>query len=130
MSLLRAVATVSGFTMMSRITGFARDILIASILGAGPIADAFFIAFKFPNFFRRLTAEGAFTVAFVPTFSRLLQDKGKKDALEFAEEVISIMGIGLFLFSFFVLCQYFLIKTGHRNPDKWIPGAESFVFVR
>ena len=96
MSLLRAVATVSGFTMMSRITGFARDILIASILGAGPIADAFFIAFKFPNFFRRLTAEGAFTVAFVPTFSRLLQDKGRKDALEFAEEVISIMGIGLF----------------------------------
>ena len=103
MSLLRAVATVSGFTMMSRITGFARDILIASILGAGPIADAFFIAFKFPNFFRRLTAEGAFTVAFVPTFSRLLQDKGRKDALEFAEEVISIMGIGLFLFSFFTL---------------------------
>ena len=103
MSLLRAVATVSGFTMMSRITGFARDILIASILGAGPIADAFFIAFKFPNFFRRLTAEGAFTVAFVPTFSRLLQDKGRKDALEFAEEVISIMGIGLFLFSFFVI---------------------------
>ena len=71
--------------------------------GAGPIADAFFIAFKFPNFFRRLTAEGALTVAFVPTFSRLLQDKGKKDALEFAEEVISFMGIGLFLFSFFVI---------------------------
>lgn len=103
MSLLRAVATVSGYTMISRITGFARDILIASILGTGPVADAFFIAFKFPNFFRRLTAEGALTVAFVPIFSRLLQTKGRDAALEFAEQVMSIMGISLFLFSFSVI---------------------------
>ena len=103
MSLLRAVATVSGYTMISRITGFARDILIASILGTGPVADAVFIAFKFPNFFRRLTAEGALTVAFVPIFSRLLQTKGRDAALEFAEQVMSIMGISLFLFSFSVI---------------------------
>ena len=67
MSLLRAVATVSGYTMISRITGFARDILIASILGTGPVADAFFIAFKFPNFFRRLTAAVSYTHLTLPT---------------------------------------------------------------
>ena len=58
MSLIRAAATVGSFTMISRVTGFVRDVLIAAILGAGPVADAFFVAFKLPNFFRRLTAEG------------------------------------------------------------------------
>ena len=61
MSLLKAVATVGGYTMISRMTGFVRDILIAATLGASPIADAFIVAFKLPNFFRRLTAEGSFT---------------------------------------------------------------------
>ena len=56
MSLFNAVATVGSYTMISRVTGFARDVLIAASLGAGPIADAFFVAFKLPNFFRRLTA--------------------------------------------------------------------------
>src|SRR5690606_41191022 len=62
------ISTVGGFTLVSRVTGFVRDILIAAILGAGPVADAFFVAFKLPNFFRRLTGEGALTVAFVPLF--------------------------------------------------------------
>ena len=61
MSLLRSIATVGGWTMGSRVLGFVRDILMAGTLGAGLVADAFFVAFKFPNFFRRLFAEGAFT---------------------------------------------------------------------
>lgn len=91
MSLLRAVATVGGFTMISRITGFVRDVLIAAIVGAGPVADAFFVAFKLPNFFRRLTAEGSFTVAFVPLFAGKYEADGKEVALKFAEEVFSVM---------------------------------------
>ncbi len=72
MSLLRAALTVSGLTMVSRVLGFARDILMAAMLGAGGVADAFIVAFKLPNFFRRLFAEGAFNAAFVPIFSDLL----------------------------------------------------------
>src|SRR3546814_13839709 len=87
MSLTRAIATVGGFTLVSRVTGFVRDILIAAILGAGPVAAAFFVAFKLPNFFRRLTGEGALSVAFVPLFAGSLEDDGRKAALDFPPEV-------------------------------------------
>ena len=69
MAFLRNIATVGGLTLVSRVLGFLRDILIAAFLGAGSIADVFFVAFKLPNFFRRLFAEGAFSAAFVPIFS-------------------------------------------------------------
>jgi putative peptidoglycan lipid II flippase len=72
LSLVKNISTVGGFTLLSRIFGFVRDLLMAKYLGAGMAADAFFIAFKLPNFFRRLFAEGAFSVGFVPLFSRLL----------------------------------------------------------
>ena len=62
--------------MISRVLGFVRDILIASFLGAGMVADVFFVAFKLPNFFRRLFAEGAFNAGFVPLFSRIHQTDG------------------------------------------------------
>jgi len=72
MSLLRNVGTIGGLTAVSRVFGFARDILLARILGAGLAADAFQLAFTLPNTFRRLFAEGAFSVAFVPLYSRAL----------------------------------------------------------
>ena len=77
MSLGRAVATVGGFTLLSRVVGFIRDIVLSAVLGSGAVADAFFVAFKLPNFFRRLFAEGAFSAAFVPLFSRELQGHGR-----------------------------------------------------
>lgn len=95
MSLIRAAATVGSFTMMSRITGFLRDVLIAAILGAGPVADAFFVAFKLPNFFRRLTAEGSFTIAFVPLFAGSLEADGVAAAKRFAGDVLSMMCVVL-----------------------------------
>ena len=98
MSLLRAIATVGGYTMVSRITGFLRDVLIAATLGAGPVADAFFVAFKLPNFFRRLTGEGALTVAFVPIYAGLLEGEGKEVAQRFAREVASVLVAGLLAF--------------------------------
>ena len=103
MSILRAVATVGGFTMISRVTGFLRDVLIAATLGAGPIADAFFVAFKIPNFFRRLTAEGSFTVAFVPMFAGLLESDGKTVAMRFAEEAFAVMAAMLLSFTVAVI---------------------------
>lgn len=98
-SLLRAVATVGSFTLLSRITGFTRDILIAAFLGAGAAADAFFVAFQFPNLFRRLFAEGAFAAGFVPVFSGLLEKQGRAQALAFAEEAMAVLASVLALFS-------------------------------
>lgn len=101
MKLLKAMATVAGLTGVSRILGFIRDILTAAILGAGPIADAFFVALKLPNFFRRVTAEGAFSVAFVPLYSERLEKDGQDEASIFASNAFSIMM--LFLVPFTVL---------------------------
>jgi putative peptidoglycan lipid II flippase len=95
-TLLRAISTIGGFTMISRVLGFVRDILIASFLGASMVADVFFVAFKLPNFFRRLFAEGAFNAGFVPLFSRSHQTHGDKVAREFAEEALSILLLALF----------------------------------
>ncbi len=89
MTFFKAVTTVGGFTLASRFLGLVRDILTASLLGAGPIGDAFFIALKLPNFFRRITAEGAFSVSFVPMFSKMLKDN--HDAKRFAEEAQAMM---------------------------------------
>lgn len=84
MSLGRAVAVIAAPTMLSRVLGFARDVAVAAVVGAGPVADAFFIAFKLPNFFRRLFAEGAFASAFVPLFAGELQNGGRGAARDFA----------------------------------------------
>ncbi len=85
--------------MVSRVLGFVRDLLIANFLGAGMIADAFFVAFKLPNLFRSLFAEGAFNVAFVPLFSERLESKGKEQARLFAEEAFSALFYIVLLFT-------------------------------
>jgi putative peptidoglycan lipid II flippase len=81
--LIRSVATVGSMTLISRVLGFVRDIMIAGLLGAGPLADAFFVAFKLPNFLRRLFAEGAFNAGFVPLFARTLEGEGRAVAKAF-----------------------------------------------
>ncbi|MDX1710281.1 MAG: murein biosynthesis integral membrane protein MurJ, partial [Rhodovibrionaceae bacterium] len=101
MALVRSIATVGGYTGISRITGFLRDILIASAIGASPVADAFFVAFRFPNFFRRIFGEGAFNAAFVPLFARRLESEAAKaagaggdsreEARRFAEDTLAVM---------------------------------------
>ena len=89
MKLYRSFMTVGGLTMISRVLGFIRDISIAAVLGTGAVADAFFVAFRFPNLFRRLFGEGAFNAAFVPLFSKELEANGKTAARQFAEEALS-----------------------------------------
>ncbi|MEJ0017970.1 MAG: murein biosynthesis integral membrane protein MurJ [Acetobacteraceae bacterium] len=93
--MLRGVLTVGGWTMVSRVLGFARDMLIAAILGAGPIADAFFVALKLPNLFRRLFGEGAFNAAFVPAFAGMLAAEGPPAARQFARETFAVMAFWL-----------------------------------
>ncbi len=97
LGLVRAVATVGGYTLISRVTGFARDILIAAILGAGPLADAFFVAFRLPNFLRRLFAEGAFNAGFVPLFAGTLEAEGRAEARRFAEQAQAALVAALLL---------------------------------
>jgi len=93
--MLRGILPVGGWTMASRVLGFARDILIAAMLGAGPVADAFFVANRLPNLFRRLFGEGAFNAAFVPAFSGLLTAEGAPAAQRFAEEAAAAMAFWL-----------------------------------
>ncbi len=91
MSLVRNVGTIGGLTAISRVFGFARDMLLARVLGAGLAADAFQLAFTLPNTFRRLFAEGAFSVAFVPMYSRALQGPdGEAEAEKFAGDVLAV----------------------------------------
>ena len=99
MSLLKSAATVGGFTMISRLLGFLRDQLIAFTLGTGPVAEAFFVAQRFPNLFRALFAEGAFNNAFVPLFAKRLEGEGEDKARAFAIEVFSVLLAWLLLFS-------------------------------
>lgn len=98
MSLIKSSMTVGGLTMVSRVLGFIRDILLARFLGAGMAADAFFVAFKLPNLFRRLFAEGAFSAAFVPLFSQNLEE-GHDKARRFAEDVLASLLPILLLFT-------------------------------
>ena len=89
--LLRNFMTVGGATLASRVLGFVRDTMIAAELGTGPVADAFFVAFRLPNLFRRLFAEGAFNSAFVPLYARTLEHEGEEAARGFARETFSML---------------------------------------
>lgn len=91
MSLFGKFLGVGGATSASRVLGFVREALIASALGAGPVADAFYAALRFPNLFRRLFAEGAFNSAFVPIFAKEVEKNGNESAENFAGEVFSVL---------------------------------------
>ncbi len=95
--MLRGMLTVGGWTMASRVMGFVRDVLIAALAGTGPVADAFFVALRVPNLFRRLFGEGAFNAAFVPEFSGILATDGAEPARSFAEQAIAVLAFWLLL---------------------------------
>lgn len=91
MNLLAKFSTVGAATLASRIFGFVREMMMAAALGVGPVADAFNMAFRFPNLFRRLFAEGAFNAAFIPLFARSLEEDGEDGARAFAAEIFSTL---------------------------------------
>ncbi len=88
--MLGRIFTVGGFTLLSRLTGFARDIMLAAILGAGPVADAFFVALRLPNHFRAIFAEGAFNAAFVPAYAHV-RGQGEASAKLFADRIFTLL---------------------------------------
>src|ERR1700676_3766139 len=85
------IFTVGGYTLLSRLTGFARDIMLAAILGAGPLADAFFVALRLPNHFRAIFAEGAFNAAFVPAYAHVHGERGEASARLFADRIFTLL---------------------------------------
>ncbi|MFO1068516.1 MAG: murein biosynthesis integral membrane protein MurJ [Geminicoccaceae bacterium] len=97
MSLARAAVTVGSFTLLSRLTGFVRDMMIAAILGAGAMADAFFVSFKLANFLRRLLGEGAFNAGFVPLLARAIEEDGHEAGRRFAADAFAVMTTVLLL---------------------------------
>jgi putative peptidoglycan lipid II flippase len=122
MNLIASTSTFSFFTLISRILGYVRDILIAIFLGTGIFADAFFVAFRLPNTFRRLFAEGAFNAAFVPSYTgELVQSKQQADT--FANNVFNLLFIILLIFIFvaeiFMPQLIYLIAPGfYKDPEK------------
>jgi putative peptidoglycan lipid II flippase len=99
MNLVKATGTIGGLTMVSRIAGFLREMLMSRILGAGIYTDAFYVAFRLPNTFRRLFGEGAFSAGFVPLYSQRLQSGGEAEARRFSEEVLAVFLPTLILFT-------------------------------
>ena len=122
MNLIKSTGTFGFFTLLSRILGYLRDLLIAIYLGSGPLADAFFVAFRIPNTFRRLFSEGTFNAAFVPSYAAEIT-KGKKQSKKFANEVFNLLVIGLFfliiIIEIFMPWFILLIAPGFKeNSDK------------
>ena len=122
MNLGKTMGTIGGLTMVSRVLGFAREILAARVLGAGPAAEVFALAFLIPNLFRRLFGEGAFSSGFVPLFSKRLNGgKGIEDAKAFTEEVLAVFAPTLMLITaIFMIGMPLLI--GIIAPDEWAGG--------
>ncbi|MFL2887032.1 MAG: murein biosynthesis integral membrane protein MurJ [Candidatus Pelagibacter sp.] len=122
MNLIKSTSTFSFFTLISRILGYLRDLLIAIYLGSGPIADAFFVAFRIPNTFRRLFSEGTFNAAFVPSYSSEMAI-GKNRSKKFANKIFNLLLIGLLLIvliiEIFMPSFVFIIAPGFsENSDK------------
>ena len=125
MSLVRKFATVASGTMMSRVLGFTREMLMAAALGTGPVADAFNAAFRFPNTFRRLFAEGAFNAAFVPLFSKEIEANGMDGAKRFSEEVFGVLFTVLLALTIAMeLAMPFLVRT--IIAPGFVPDATKF----
>ncbi len=122
-SLLKTTGTVGGWTLLSRILGFVRDILLARVLGAGLMADAFFVAFKLPNFFRRMFAEGTLTVALVPVLADE-RKHGEAAAHDFLNALAGLLLLVLLLSTilgivFMPLLLLVFAPGFHDEPERW-----------
>ena len=122
MSLLRSAATVSALTLLSRVTGLIRDMLIARYFGVSGATDAFYVAFRIPNLLRRLFAEGAFSQAFLPMLSDVREKEGEERSKEFISHVFSLLAVAVFAVSVLgVICApliIWVIATGFAEIRK------------
>jgi putative peptidoglycan lipid II flippase len=119
--LVRGFLTVGSWTLLSRIAGFARDVMMAAYLGTGPVAEAFLVAFTLPNMFRRFFAEGAFNTAFVPMFSKKLEDPA--EARRFAEDayagLFAVTAAVTVLATFIMPWLVFLMASGFAGDERF-----------
>lgn len=133
MALLRFSFTVGIYTLASRVLGFARDILIARYLGSTGVVEAFVVALRFPNLFRRLVGEGAFTAAFVPMFSRRLEAEGRPAALRFADQSMAVLVAALLVFTLlgeiFMPWLMYLIAPGFADQPELFDLAVLFTRI-
>jgi putative peptidoglycan lipid II flippase len=121
MNLWKATGTIGGLTMVSRVAGFAREMLMSRVMGASAAADAFFVAFRLPNTFRRLFGEGAFSAGFVPLFSqRLHGEDGEAESRRFSEEVLAVFLPTLLLFTllFEIIMPLFVAAISGYEGEK------------
>ena len=132
MNLIKLTGTFSLFVILSRILGYIRDFFIAIYLGSGPIADAFFVAFRIPNTFRRLFSEGTFNAAFVPSYSSELAS-GKQIAQKFANKIFNLLFLGLLflvlIIEIFMPAFVSLIAPGFIDNNEKIQLAVSLTRV-
>ena len=119
MNLVKATGTIGGLTLVSRVAGFAREMLMSRIMGASAAADAFFVAFRLPNTFRRLFGEGAFSAGFVPLYAqRLHGENGEVEAKHFSEEVLAVFAPTLVLFTILfeiIMGPFVFLISGYHN---------------
>jgi putative peptidoglycan lipid II flippase len=124
---VRAAGVVGLATLASRVAGFVRDLVVAYCFGAGPAADAFFVAFRIPNLLRRLLAEGALTIAFIPVFTEVLAKKGKEEAVLLARSTFGLLGLTLL-----VVCALgiaFSPQVVRLIAPGFTPGDETFALA-
>src|SRR5437763_1576664 len=123
------IFTVGGLTLVSRATGFFRDVMLAAVLGAGPVADAFFVALRLPNHFRAIFAEGAFNGAFVPAYARIRTQQGADSARLFSDRVFTLLfavQVALLALAWLLMPQVIaLLAPGFANdPGRFAPAVE------
>ena len=127
MTLVRNVTTVGSATLLSRLLGFLRDMLIAAALGAGALSDAYFAAFALPNLFRRLLAEGALNAAFIPVWLRIRHDEGTEGARRFGESILGLVMLGLAILA--LIGVAFAPVVMRLLAPGFAPGSERFIFA-
>jgi putative peptidoglycan lipid II flippase len=127
MTLARNVTTVGSATLVSRLLGFLRDMLIAAALGAGALSDAYFAAFALPNLFRRLLAEGALNAAFIPVWLRIHHDEGPEGARQFGESILGLMMFGLSILALIGIA--FAPVVMRLLAPGFAPGSERFILA-
>lgn len=131
-NIVRQASTIAGATLVSRVLGFVRDLVVAFALGAGPLADAFFVAFRIPNLLRRLFAEGSLTLAFVPVFSRTKEEQGQDQAFSLTRSTMVwlVIVLGLICCLAYILAEplTMIIAPGFSSHQELF--AKTVVLVR
>ncbi len=123
-SIAKNAAVIAGATLLSRILGFVRDVIVAFALGAGLFADAFFVAFRIPNLLRRLFGEGSLTMAFIPTFSRIREEEGEEAAQEMARS--AMVWLGLILVGITIIVELAARPVAMAIAPGFIDNVEQF----